>query len=101
MKNSLIPPLLFAASLAGCVAVPPVTPPVPALPAVPAGADDTCAAAPYAGLIGQDATALERVSIMREIRIIRPGMAVTRDFRAVRINFDIDVANQISRIYCG
>lgn len=101
MKNSLIPPLLFAASLAGCVAVPPVTPPVPALPPVPAGADDICAAAPYAGLIGQDATALERVSIMREIRIIRPGMAVTGDFRAGRINFDIDVANQISRIYCG
>lgn len=101
MKHRLIPALLLAAGLAGCGAVPSVLPPASALPAVPAGADDTCAAAPYAGLIGQEATALERVEIMREIRIIRPGMAVTRDYRAGRINFDIDVTNRITRIFCG
>lgn len=101
MKHHLIPALLLAAGLAGCTVGSSVVPPAPALPSVPAGADDTCAAAPYAGLVGQDATALERVEIMREIRIIRPGMAVTRDFRAGRINFDIDVTNRITRIYCG
>jgi len=98
MTRALVPVLLLGAVLAGCAVV---TPPVPPLPAVPAAAEDTCGATPYAGLVGQDATALERVSIMREIRIIRPGMAVTRDYRAGRINVDIDVTNRITRIYCG
>ncbi len=70
-------------------------------PPAPVGAADTCGAAPYAYLVGQDATALERVLIMRQIRIIRPGDAVTMDFREVRINFEIDDTNRIARIFCG
>ena len=84
--------------LAGCAAAPP---PVPVPPPVPAPAADTCAAAPYARLIGQDATALERELIMRQVRVIRPGMAVTEEFVGERINFEIDAAGRIARIYCG
>lgn len=68
---------------------------------IPMPANDTCGAAPFGGLIGQDATALETVLIMRMVRVIRPGDAVTKDMRAERINFEISGENLISRIYCG
>ena len=68
-------------------------------PAVPR--QDTCNAAPYLGLIGQDATALERILIMRPVRVIRPGDLVTKDFRQERINFRINAAGMISDIDCG
>ncbi|PVA06286.1 I78 family peptidase inhibitor [Thalassorhabdomicrobium marinisediminis] len=72
----------------------------PTGPAVPAPADDTCNAAQHAGLVGQDATALERVLLMGPVRIIRPGDAVTMDFRPERINFHIDDSNRITSITC-
>lgn len=87
-------------ALAGCAAVPP-PPSVPSLPPVPAAADDTCGAGPHAGLVGQPATALERVLIMRPVRLIRPGTPVTEDFSAARINFHIDGFERISAISCG
>jgi hypothetical protein len=70
-------------------------------PPVPDGPADTCGAAPYAALVGQDATALEKVLIMRQIRIIRPGQGVTMDYQVGRINFLIDETNRISQITCG
>ncbi|PWG18436.1 I78 family peptidase inhibitor [Salibaculum griseiflavum] len=62
---------------------------------------DSCGAASQGALLGQDATALERVLIMRPVRVIRPGMAVTMDFRPDRINFEISEQNRITRVYCG
>ncbi|WP_084861869.1 I78 family peptidase inhibitor [Salibaculum halophilum] len=70
-------------------------------PGVPASDADTCGAADHAGLVGQDATALERVLILGPVRVIRPGMAVTMDHRPDRINFSISEAGRITRIYCG
>lgn len=87
-------------AVAGCAAVPP-PPAVPDLPPVPVGAADTCGAAPHAGLVGQPATALERVLIMRPLRLIRPGTPVTEDFSAARINFHIDGLDRIHAITCG
>lgn len=74
---------------------------VPDGPVLPPAAEDSCGAGPYAGLIGQDATALERVLIMRQVRLIRPDQAVTMDFSAERINFWIGADNRIVRITCG
>lgn len=92
--------------LAGCGVVVPAPPAGPSLPPVPAPADDTCGAAPHAALVGQPATALERVMILRQVRLIRPGTPVTEDFMPARINFHIsapDVAGveRIARIACG
>jgi Peptidase inhibitor I78 family len=81
--------------LSACAQAPQLTPPAP-----PVG-EDTCNAAQYGGLVGQDATALERVLLMGPVRVIRPGMAVTMDYSATRINFAIDDANRISAITCG
>lgn len=70
-------------------------------PVVPPTETDSCGAAQYAGLIGQDATALERVLILGQVRVIRPGDAVTMDYRPERINFEIDAGERIARITCG
>ncbi|WP_296418126.1 I78 family peptidase inhibitor [Pseudooctadecabacter sp.] len=96
MRQSLIIALLLG--LAACAA--PV-PPTPALPPVPAATDDTCNAGRHAGLVGQDATALERVLILAPVRLIRPGQAVTMDFRPDRINFTIGPDNRITSISCN
>lgn len=94
-KYFAVPFLAFAA----CDTLPePVS--VPILP-IPPAAQDTCGAAENAGLVGQDATALERVLLMGQVRIIRPGQAVTQDFRPTRINFNIDASNRIASISCG
>ncbi|MEJ6477851.1 MAG: I78 family peptidase inhibitor [Octadecabacter sp.] len=71
------------------------------LPQMPIIGDDTCHAAPHVDLIGQPATALERVLILGQVRVIRPGMPVTADYRSERINFDISEDQRIRRIWCG
>jgi hypothetical protein len=68
---------------------------------LPIPENDTCNAAPYAELIGQDVTALEEVLIMQRIRILRPEQPMTMDFWPDRINFLIDENERISRFFCG
>jgi hypothetical protein len=70
-------------------------------PKLPAAQDDTCGATQHADLIGQHATALERVLILGMVRITRPGDMATMDFRAERINFKIDATEKIAAISCG
>ncbi|MEJ6396834.1 I78 family peptidase inhibitor [Yoonia sp. 208BN28-4] len=67
----------------------------------PTGLDDTCDAEQYAVLIGQDATALERILILREVRVIRPGSIVTQDYKPERLNFDVGTAGTITSLSCG
>lgn len=73
----------------------------PDLPVLPSPEADTCNVRQYAALIGQDATALEKVLILGQVRVIRPGMAVTQDYRPERVNFYIAANNRITRIVCG
>lgn len=68
---------------------------------VPVGANDTCGAAPYGYLVGQDATALERVLLLRQVRVIRPSDVITEDVRPVRINFNIGADERIRTLTCG
>ena len=63
--------------------------------------EGACGAAKYGALLGQPSEALEKVLILAPVRIIRPGSAVTMDFIAHRLNFQIDAANRIARITCG
>mgnify|MGYP000530713279 CR=1 FL=1 len=67
----------------------------------PTGIDNTCDGERYGTLVGQDATALERVLILGQVRVIRPGMVVTQDYRPERINFEIGTDNRVTRITCG
>ncbi|MGJ8617008.1 MAG: I78 family peptidase inhibitor [Sulfitobacter sp.] len=60
---------------------------------------DTCNAAAYAGLIGQDAvTALAVPEPKREYRI---GQPVTSDYNAQRVNIKLDDTDIIVAIDCG
>jgi hypothetical protein len=62
---------------------------------------DTCGAASYTDLIGQPATALEKVLLMDMVRIIRPDTMVTMDYREERINFMISDQEVITDVTCG
>ena len=35
------------------------------------------------------------------MRVIKPGMAVTMDYREDRLNLDVDADNKVTRAYCG
>lgn len=73
----------------------------PVAGAYPTGIDNTCDGERYGTLVGQDATALERVLILGQVRVIRPGMVVAQDYRPERINFEIGPDGRVARIVCG
>ncbi|KQI71618.1 hypothetical protein AN191_11555 [Loktanella sp. 5RATIMAR09] len=68
---------------------------------LPPQSEDTCGASQFTGLIGQHSTALERTLLLGPVRVIRPGDAVTMDFRTDRVNFRIGEDETIQRIDCG
>lgn len=67
----------------------------------PTGMDNTCDGERFGPLVGQDATTLERILFMGQVRINRPGMLTTQDYRPERINFQVDGAGRIESISCG
>ena len=87
--------LALPVALMGCV-------PEPAPPAVnPTPAEDACGASGLQDLIGQSAKKLEVMRFAHPVRILRPGMAVTMDYSAERLNIEVDAAERITRISCG
>ena len=64
-------------------------------------AEDACGATGLQNLLGQPASSLDSMRFSQPLRVIRPGMAVTMDFSAERLNIDIDQNEKISRITCG
>ncbi len=92
---ALLLPLAFAA----CVES--ESPPDPGVidpPMPPVGA---CGAPQLQDLVGRPASVLETMKFGTETRIIRPGMAVTMDYREDRLNIEIDADEVISRVVCG
>ena len=74
--------------------------------AAPAPAAMVCDAAKAQSAIGQVATqaVVEKVvadSGARNARVIKPGMAVTMDFREDRVGINVDDDNKITSIACG
>ncbi len=72
----------------------------PAPPGTPAGSA-SCGAESLQTLVGQSAGVLETMRFAGPVRIIRPGMAVTMDYRPDRLNIEIDAANTIARVWCS
>lgn len=62
---------------------------------------DTCGAAGLEHLVGQDMSALAAMTFPDTTRFIPPDTAITMDYRAERLNFDLDEAGLITRIWCG
>lgn len=87
--------LLTAVTLAAC------GPQMPAGGSAPAnsGGGDTCNAASYADMIGQDAVVA--LSIPEPKRQYRLGDPVTMDFNAARVNVVLDNTDVIIDIKCG
>jgi len=81
--------LLF---LAGCIPEPTPAPPPQ---------ETACGAAELQGLVGQSAKVLETMRFSQVMRVLRPGMAVTMDFSAERLNIEVDTSGRISRVSCG
>ena len=91
-RLNLVLPVL---ALAACtMEETPVTPP-------PMPPENACGAADLQSLVGQPAAVLETMRFSQPMRAIRPGMAVTMDYRADRLNIEIDAAERIIRVTCG
>lgn len=89
---------LFALALVVTACVPPE--PGPQYPVDPLPLD-ACGAADLQDLVGQRAKVLETMRFGQTTRIIRPGMAVTMDFVANRLNIWIAEGDVIERVTCG
>ena len=77
--------------------------PVPG-PADAAAQCDADAAQSYIGQDASEATVAEAkaaAGATGAVRVIKPGQPVTMDFRADRLNVEVDDGNAIVRITCG
>lgn len=94
-------------ALAGCAASDAPAPAEPAAPPPPAGAADAaCDASMLTDLVGQTASEALAADAMkrsgsRSMRWLSPGMAVTMDFRADRLNIELDAKNKVVGSRCG
>lgn len=91
-------PLFLLLPLAGCMA------PTSAEP-VRVGMGE-CSAAPAQSLIGKVGTTDSAQNALtltgsKTLRWLRPGMAVTMDYRSDRLNITLDENNIITQISCG
>ncbi|KHA50683.1 MAG: I78 family peptidase inhibitor [Sulfitobacter geojensis] len=97
MKNVFYAgPVMALVVVAGCTAAPMSK---PAGTAQPASGPDTCNAAAYQNLIGQDAVV--DLSLPDPKRTYRLGDPVTTDFNPARLNIKLDDTDTIIAIDCG
>ncbi|MEZ5798178.1 MAG: I78 family peptidase inhibitor [Paracoccaceae bacterium] len=83
--------LLLSACVAEVPAVPPVVDPDP----------DACGTSALQGLLGKDRSILEAMKFSQPVRVIEPGMAVTLDYSAGRLNILLDEHDRIQQVTCG
>ena len=80
-------PVVLALALAGCV------------PAEPQ--QNACGAEGMQHLVGKDQSVLAAMTLPAGTRVITPGMAVTEDYSASRLNIDLDAQGRITGLWCG
>lgn len=81
--------------LAACTEAPPNAPP-PAMEN-----PDACGASGLQDLVGQPSSVLAAMTFAQPMRLLRPGMAVTMDYSAERLNIELDDKDIITRVACG
>ena len=89
--------ILLLTGVAACAPVPPATEPVQLAACSVDGVTDAVGKA-YSAALG-DRTRVR--SGAKTVRVIRPGMAVTMDYRTDRLNIDLDEKDVITRLHCG
>ena len=65
------------------------------------GGVNQCGALDLQYLVGAPARDLEAIRFNKPVRVIYPGTAVTMDFSADRLNFQIGRDGRIQRVSCG
>lgn len=96
----MIRPLAALALFSLVAACAPTEPATPA-PAAPVDERDACKARALAYLIGKPLSDPGVPPASRSVRHIRPGDAVTEDFRIERLNIYVTGADVIEKINCG
>lgn len=103
MRNAKPVSLVIASTvvvgLAACA-----TPPAPSVP--PAAGTFQCVAEPGAWAVGKPigdelVAKVQSDTHSRAVRVIRPGQAVTMDFRGDRVNLMLDGQDKVERVTCG
>jgi hypothetical protein len=93
----LVPIIVLLLSMGACATIPPEGPPMPVA---------QCNAAAVSWVLGREPTAdvVERARVesgSATVRVIHPGTAVTADFRADRLNLNVNARNAIDALKCG
>lgn len=88
----------FALAAAACV---PVSEPFPGDPGPVPGGVNQCGALDLQYLVGAPASDLDRMRFNKPVRVIYPDTAVTMDYSADRLNFEVDRTGRITRVNCG
>ena len=86
--------LIITVVLTGCLAA---SPPEPA----PDTFVPNCGQDRFRGLVGQDAAILRELDLPGTTRVVKPGMALTQDYRPDRLNISIDEDGLINRVWCS
>ncbi len=90
--------LMMTAGMAACTEQAPSRPEAP--PPIPAPEADSCDAARFADLIGQDAEAID-LDHAGPVRILAPDSMMTMDYRSERLNVRTDAGGRITSFFCG
>jgi hypothetical protein len=61
----------------------------------------SCGASGMQDLVGRDRSVLAAMSLPQGTRVIEPGMPITEDYSAARLNIDLDAQGRIVRLWCG
>lgn len=94
--------ILALTAIGACAPIEPATPASATQDqVVPADDKDVCHAKALARLVGKPITDPAVPPASRTVRHIRPGDAVTEDFRIERLNIYMTAADVIERINCG
>ena len=89
--------LILGLAVAGC------DQPAPQSPCGSDGADVSLSdggAEKLQGLVGQPELVVRQMTLPQSARVIRPGQAITADFRPDRLNVEIGKDGRIGRIGC-
>lgn len=63
--------------------------------------EDQCGAGAQQLLVGQSAGTLDPAALPAGTRVLFPGMPVTMDFRADRLNVEVGDGDKVARVFCG
>ena len=97
----------FTPALAAIVAVPlAACAQMPLVDETPVMGAGQCNTSKLGDLIGKTATSAvvadaQQRSMSRTVRVIKPGMAVTMDYRTDRLNIDVTDRNVVTATRCG